>query len=122
MGINNNNDTDSDGDGGKGQGNNDPFPEGRRRSIQTFAIKEGRWEPLSLLSDSGASLEDDIEIKEEEEEEEVEKDAPKMIIGDGDALGVLAMHSTKGQGFCTLFWVGHDVAWRDQAPEVWNND
>ena len=82
-----------DGDGGKGPESDDPFPGGRRRSIQTFAVKGGRYKPSSLLTDGGASSDDDIEIKEEEEEEveDEEENAPKiMIMGDDDAPGVLA--------------------------------
>ncbi len=33
---------------------------GRQRSIQIFDVKGWRWELLSLLSDGGTSLEDDI--------------------------------------------------------------
>jgi hypothetical protein len=58
----------------KGGENDTPFPGGRRRSIQTFAVKGGRWEPPSLLVDDGASSDDDIAI------EVVEENTPMMIV------------------------------------------
>ena len=59
----------SDGDVEEESGNSDPFSGGkRRRSIQTFAVKGGKWKPSSLLEEEGISEDDDDEVQQDEEE------------------------------------------------------